>query len=180
MDSRLPECPATEIIHPKEYFVQFTGDYARLKSMDYSFQKLYAANYQQWNKDDIRIWRKGRRVTHDELGSRFPAVFYQLVKIGINNLPFEPYPLSPDIYRMQLYIHKETFECTPDPARYQQARMRMYESFDRIKEEKARGIEPTSKLEVEDWVEIVITPEWVELLRELVDKNWITLEKRAV
>lgn len=47
-------------------YVKFTGDYAKLKTMGYKFQKLYASNYMQWNKGDLRVWRKGADMTHDE------------------------------------------------------------------------------------------------------------------
>lgn len=51
----------------KYNYVRFTGDYAKLKTMGYKFQKLYASNYMQWNRGDLRIWRKGSDITHDEL-----------------------------------------------------------------------------------------------------------------
>ena len=47
-------------------YVKFTGDYSKLKSMGYTFQRLYAANYMQWNRGDLRVWRKGSDITHDE------------------------------------------------------------------------------------------------------------------
>lgn len=47
-------------------YVKFTGDYSKLKTIGYKFQKLYASNYMQWNKGDLRVWRKGSDITHDE------------------------------------------------------------------------------------------------------------------
>ncbi len=47
-------------------YVRFTGDYAKLKEMGYTFQKLYANNYMQWEKGGIRIWKKGSDITFDE------------------------------------------------------------------------------------------------------------------
>ncbi len=48
-------------------YVRFTGKYAQLKSMGFSFQKLYASNYMQWAKDGFRIWKKGSDITHDSI-----------------------------------------------------------------------------------------------------------------
>lgn len=50
----------------KRGYVKFTGDYSKLKDMGYGFQKLYASNYMQWEKNGFRIWKKGHDITHDE------------------------------------------------------------------------------------------------------------------
>jgi hypothetical protein len=47
-------------------YVKFLGDYSKLKSMGFTFQKLFAGNYMQWCKDGFRIWKKGSDITHDE------------------------------------------------------------------------------------------------------------------
>lgn len=47
-------------------YVKFLGDYSKLKSMGFTFQKLYANNYMQWSKDGFRIWKKGGDITHDD------------------------------------------------------------------------------------------------------------------
>jgi len=60
----------TTRIHKK---IVFTGEYNKLKSMGFGFQKLYAGNYMQWAKEttehlcDTRVWKKGAEVTIDEL-----------------------------------------------------------------------------------------------------------------
>lgn len=46
-------------------YVKFTGDYSKLKGMGFTFQKLYAGNYMQWEKNHFRIWKKGSDITHD-------------------------------------------------------------------------------------------------------------------
>jgi len=48
-------------------YVKFTGQYNKLKSMGFEFQKLHAMNYMQWERNDFRIWKKGSEITHDEL-----------------------------------------------------------------------------------------------------------------
>lgn len=50
----------------KKGYVKFTGDYKKLKSMGFEFQKLYASNYMQWCKNHFRVWKKGSDITHDD------------------------------------------------------------------------------------------------------------------
>ena len=47
-------------------WVKFTGDYAKLKTMGYKFQKLYARNYMSWNRGDLWIFKVGKDITHNE------------------------------------------------------------------------------------------------------------------
>lgn len=44
----------------KEY-IKFTGEYSKLKSMGYRFQRMFAANYMAWwfTGDDLVIYKKG-------------------------------------------------------------------------------------------------------------------------
>lgn len=75
-----------KVIHT---FIKFTGDYSKLKSMGYSFQKLYAANYMQWCNGDTRVWKKGTDVTLDRL-TNFEGPFFELFMHHYNNqIPIE-------------------------------------------------------------------------------------------
>lgn len=49
--------------------LEFIGPFAELKTLGFEFQRLYAANYMQWGHDasDIRVWKKGREVTCNQL-----------------------------------------------------------------------------------------------------------------
>lgn len=47
-------------------YVKFTGDYSKLKGMGFTFQKLYASNYMQWERNSFRVWKRGGDITHDE------------------------------------------------------------------------------------------------------------------
>jgi len=47
-------------------YVKFTGDYSKLKSMGFTFQKLFAGNYMQWEKNGFRIWKKGAELEHND------------------------------------------------------------------------------------------------------------------
>lgn len=46
-------------------YVKFTGDYSKLKKMGFTFQRLYASNYMQWENHGIRVWKRGGDVTLD-------------------------------------------------------------------------------------------------------------------
>lgn len=48
-------------------WVKFTGEYGKLKTMGYTFQKLYAANYMSWHRGDLFIFKKGHDITHSEM-----------------------------------------------------------------------------------------------------------------
>lgn len=65
-------------------YIKFTGDYSKLKSMGYEFQKLFANDYMQWSKASdgeysptTRIWKKGAEVTMDRL-TNYEGVFFEL------------------------------------------------------------------------------------------------------
>jgi len=65
-------------------YIKFIGDYSKLMSMGYEFQKLYASNYMQWSKQSdgewsptTRIWKKGTEVTMDAL-TNYEGVFFEL------------------------------------------------------------------------------------------------------
>ncbi|RLA50696.1 MAG: hypothetical protein DRQ98_12510 [Gammaproteobacteria bacterium] len=47
-------------------YVKFLGDYSKLKGMGFTFQKLFASNYMQWERNHFRVWKKGGDITHDE------------------------------------------------------------------------------------------------------------------
>ncbi len=55
-------------------YLKFTGDYSKLKSMGYTFQKLYARNYMSWNKAGVFIFKKGSDITCGDIN------LYQFIK----------------------------------------------------------------------------------------------------
>jgi hypothetical protein len=48
-------------------YIKFVGDYSSLKNKGYTFQKLFAGNYMQWEKNGFRVWKKGAELTIDRL-----------------------------------------------------------------------------------------------------------------
>lgn len=64
-------------------YIKFTGDYSKLLSMGFEFQKLYANNYMQWSKGtgidwspETRVWKKGAEVTLDCIHT-YEGVFFE-------------------------------------------------------------------------------------------------------
>lgn len=93
-------------------YVRFTGDFSGLKSLGYEFQKLYAANYMQWHKEGLRVWRKGSDVTSDKLREPF---FSQLVQIMIDRGGKAPANEQHGNLRWcRCYLNTETNELTLD------------------------------------------------------------------
>ena len=65
-------------------YIKFIGDYSKLKTMGYEFQKLFANDYMQWSKRSdgeysptTRIWKKGAEVTMDRL-TNYEGSFFEL------------------------------------------------------------------------------------------------------
>jgi len=72
-------------------YLKFTGDYAALKKMGYTFQKLYANNYMSWHKGDIFIFKKGSDITSGSLNLYKFVVFMRtnpLMRIGDGYMAF--------------------------------------------------------------------------------------------
>lgn len=73
--------------------IEFIGDYSKLKSMGFEFQKLFAGNYMQWSFEtdkDVsytRIWKKGAEVTVDDLGIYAGFFFDEIFRLKALKLP---------------------------------------------------------------------------------------------
>jgi hypothetical protein len=65
-------------MHRIHKYITFNGDYSALKGMGYTFQKLFADNYMQWCKGDVRVWKKGAEVTVGRL-CNYEGAFFDLV-----------------------------------------------------------------------------------------------------
>ena len=70
----------------REGYIKFTGDYSKLNSMGFTFQKLYAANYMQWEKGGLRIWKKGHDITHDEY-NLYKLITFLRTKPAVRAIP---------------------------------------------------------------------------------------------
>lgn len=71
----------------KNTYIKFTGDFSKLKTMGFTFQRLYANNYMQWCNDDTRVWKKGSDVTIGHLTNFEGEFFAQYMELR-PNLPW--------------------------------------------------------------------------------------------
>jgi len=62
-----------------KHYLKFTGEYNQLKSLGFEFQKLYANDYLQWSKEEVRVWKKGAQVTIDCL-TNYEGAFLKLLE----------------------------------------------------------------------------------------------------
>ena len=97
-------------------YIKFTGDYAKLKSMGYVFQKLYASNYMQWCHEDtgIRVWKRGSDVSIGCVINHTGVFLEALLNGGIK---IRDKPLYGKSYGV-VYTNRETGELTNDETGY--------------------------------------------------------------
>lgn len=96
-------------------YVQFTGEYTKLKTIGFKFQKLFANNYLQWNSGDYRVWKKGNDITNDRFtDAEFASIVEILSTLDMNNLPFVESNYIKGQFYIYVYIHRETSTCTFD------------------------------------------------------------------
>ena len=63
-------------------YLKFTGDYAQLKHMGYTFQKLFAGNVMTWNKGDIWIHKREGYMYHSTLSLYRLVTFLDTNPVG--------------------------------------------------------------------------------------------------
>ena len=68
-------------------YIKFTGEYGKLRSMGFVFQRLFANNYMQWCNKNTRVWKNGAEVTHDRL-TNFEGPFLELY-MATDDLPID-------------------------------------------------------------------------------------------
>lgn len=101
----------------KHRYLKFTGDYAKLKSMGYTFQKLFARNYQQWNNGIFRIWRKGTEVTCDRTNDE-AKMLEAILAVGVDHVPVHVGLYGPAMVRF--YINEDTGKWTLNSSAYKE------------------------------------------------------------
>lgn len=65
-------------------YIKFKGDYSQLKNLGFSFQKLYANNYMQWEKDGVRIFKKGSELTIGRISNFEGEFLYKFLLVFEN------------------------------------------------------------------------------------------------
>lgn len=75
----------------EEYgYVKFTGEYSKLKGMGFTFQKLFAGNYMQWEKNGFRVWKRGAELEHNEYN------LFKLIKFLRTNPELQSWDSKPN------------------------------------------------------------------------------------
>lgn len=69
-------------------YIKFIGKYTDLKLQGFVFQKLYADNYMQWERDGVRVWKYGAEVTIDDVKG-YEGDFLKLA-LGIRDKTITP------------------------------------------------------------------------------------------
>ena len=88
-------------------YIKFTGEFGKLKSMGFEFQKLYASNYMQWCNDETRVWKKGCDVTMDRIPCE--GLFFELYMQHRDSLPWsKPGPFGGTYLRVIYDRRNET------------------------------------------------------------------------
>lgn len=112
-------------------YIRFLGDYSKLKSMGFAFQKLYASNYMQWCKGTTRVWKKGQEVTHDRL-TNFEGAFFELY-LQCKKNGEEP-PFHKTAYRgkeyLRVYTDRGDWSATFNPDKYRENQHAPIEEYD--------------------------------------------------
>ena len=149
-------------------YVKFTGDYSKLKSMGFTFQKLYANNYMQWERRSFRVWKKGHDIVHDDYN------LFRLIKFLRTNprLRTHTYPngdVSHSFYKM--YYGDEFNAYNYD---YHAPSKEIVQKFqDYYKACNDRSDDEPFPEPIGDMV--FITPELLKDLQELKDLGWYEL-----
>jgi hypothetical protein len=98
--------------------IKFTGDYSKLLSMGFKFQKLYANNYMQWEKEtqeylsSVRVWKKGSQITIDSLTNYEGFFLDELLRLKNLNKPINLTKFK----TIQFVKNPETFEISFEQA----------------------------------------------------------------
>ena len=151
-------------------YIKFIGDYSKLKSMGYGFQKLFANNYMQWSKHSgneyspsTRIWKKGTDVTIDQL-TNYEGSFFELYTSG-ENLPWSTgvFTKTP---ALRIVTNNRDYSVSFDYQAYIEQERRNFELYEAGKDDEA-----SHNLSV-----VWLTKEHLAALDELIELGWVELE----
>lgn len=154
--------------------IQFTGDYAELKTLGFAFQRLFAGNYMQWGKGSVSVWKKGQDVTIGLLGDHDAKAYAFLLPL-LNTPEFNISSLV-EFDCLAFYVHKESGELTTDKTGYQKCFMSYAKAFINANEKgiPASEIKPTPN----PWQELLIPLNEFEPIIALHDKGWLKLVQK--
>jgi hypothetical protein len=149
-------------------YIKFTGDYSKLKSMGYVFQRLFAGNYMQWCSDggegELRVWKRGAELTIGRYINHEGDFLYHLLKYREDD---KPLPLKHNC--VPVWIQNETDKVSLDDATHWEGYMaNMMLWNDAIKAD-----ESTDDLPLYEWSQVPAKPKLIKDVMELYDMGWI-------
>jgi hypothetical protein len=159
-------------------FIKFTGDYSKLKSMGYEFQRLYANNYMQWSKPSngewsptTRVWKKGADVTMDAL-TNYEGAFFELYmdyKTRGEELPWHTSMYHGKTTYLRVITNNVDHSISFDYNLY-------------IEQERAntKHFETNDELMTFDYAVVSLTNKTLQALDEFVTLGWVELGKTEV
>ena len=145
--------------------IDFHGDYSKLKSMGFYFQKLFASNYMQWRneKAKVRVWKKN----HDLEIDNFDMYGGTLLEMIIANTKFtinDKYGFR----RIVLFVNELTGEISLDRTEFSKQEIKAINDY---------NADPDSEYVYPVWHCVTQPVETFELLHELLKLGWISVKE---
>lgn len=147
--------------------VKFVGDYAKLKGMGYTFQKLFADDRLTWHNDNAFIFKHQGVFKYANYDFRCLAfiVAHILAGVAFDDIKIE---LTSPIFSLTLvefYQNNDTQEVNIDRAAYQAWRKASYDAFHN----------KDSDFDICQWSAYSINLERWNELKALADLGWLEL-----
>jgi len=157
----------------EEYgYVKFTGDYSKLKGMGFTFQKLFAGNYMQWEKDGFRVWKKGAELEHNEFN------LFKLIKFLRTEPEMRSWDSNPHATRGDKTYMFYKFYSNVDENEY--------DYYPATEANRKKMADNTALFGADDYdpdnpppylgTSICIGSKQIEFIQEFIDMGWIELD----
>jgi len=149
-------------------YIKFTGDYSKLKSMGYAFQRLYAGNYMQWcsenGEGDLRVWKRGAELTIGPFINHEGALLAQLIEYRESDTVLKlKYNCVP------IWIHNDSGEVSFDDDTMFAGHMEVMTKW----HEAIKANESTDDLELYPWTQVPTKTKLIQDIMALYDMGWI-------
>lgn len=156
-------------------YIKFTGDYAKLKSMGYEFQRLYAGNYMQWCSDNgnghLRVWKRGAELTIGPYINHEGSLLSMLIRYRERD---KPLPLKHNA--VPVWINRDTSEASLDDATHWKGHMdNMTLWHDTLKAGKS-----TDDLPLYGWTQVPASTKLIQDIMALYDMDWIEVADTSI
>ena len=143
-------------------YLKFTGEYGKLKSMGYTFQRMYAANYMCWHKNELYIYKRGADIT-----SGHPNL-YKLITFLRTNPAVRRYDYGISFFKFYTDLSTNEYEYLPVTEENKQKYIDNLKAWGSAKDYDKQN--PPQLLSTE-----MVSTELLEQLQELKDLGWYEL-----